>query len=256
MQALIPFLIIFAVVAVVVLIFVNAAAARKRREAMFAAAAIRGWTFTPERPDLVQRWTEGAPFGTGDSRRARDVLSGVIKDREFEAFTYSYETSSTDSKGNRTTTTHRFAVVALALPAFLPTLEVTPESVFHRALDAIGIGSDIDLESEDFNRAYRVSSKDPKFASDLLPPKVMERLLAGPRFGWRVAGPWVLTWSQGTLDVEDVDPALNRLQAVVSGIPDFVWKDHGYDPADQGRGYQLRPEPVDPPDTSEHGGRP
>ncbi len=256
MEALIPFLIIGGVGVVVALIFINAAAARKRREAMFAAAAARGWTFTPERPDLVARWPTGTPFGTGDSRRARDVLSGVIRDREFEAFTYSYETSSTDSKGNRTTTTHRFAVVALALPTFLPTLEVTPESVIHRAFDAIGLGSDINLESEDFNRAYRVSSKDPKFASDLLPPRVMERLLAGPRFAWRVAGTWVLTWSQGTLDVEDVDPALTRLQAVVSGIPDFVWKDHGYDPADQGREHDGLPEPADPPDTSEHGGRP
>jgi Protein of unknown function (DUF3137) len=208
---------------------VNAAAASRRREALFAAATLRGWTFSPELPELASRW-DGHPFGQGDNRRARDVLSGRWHDTEFVAFTYSYETSSTDSKGVRHTTTSRFGVVARSLPAWLPTLEIRPENILHRAVGAIGLGSDIELESEDFNRAFRVSSSDPKYASDMLPPRAMEELLAAPHLPWRIEGASILTWQDATLDPDVVESRLAALDAVISGIPTFVWKDHGYDP--------------------------
>ena len=147
--------------AVGVIVAVQVVAASKRRERLFAAAAMRGWTFTREAPELVHRWS-GQPFGRGDNRRARDVLSGTWRGHDFVAFAYSYETSSTDSKGDRTTTTHTFGVLAWSLPAWLPTLEVRPENILHRAAGAVGLGSDIELESEDFNRAFRVRGLGPE----------------------------------------------------------------------------------------------
>jgi hypothetical protein len=204
----------------------------KRRERLFAAATARGWTYAPEMRELVDRWT-GTPFGRGDSRRARDVLSGVWQGREFVAFTYSFETSS-GSGTDRSTTTHRYGVAVLSLPAFLPTLEVCPESFVHRALDAVGISDDLEMESEDFNRAFRVSSRDPKFASDVLSARVMERLLAGPRTPWRIEGTTVLSWDDGALEIADVEARLPQLAAVIEAVPTFVWKDHGYDPGSDG----------------------
>jgi hypothetical protein len=226
--SLLPFFLL-GVLVVAGLAIYAAIANSKRRERLFAAATARGWTYTAEQPELVSRWT-GTPFGRGDSRHAREVLSGSWRGAGFWAFTYSYETSSTDSKGARTTTTHRYAVTALALPAYLPTLEVAPESLMGRFSQAVGIGSDIDVESEDFNRTFRVESRDRKFASDVLTPRLVEALLAGPRDPWRIEGPCILTWDTGTVEVEQVDGRLAALQLVVSAIPAFVWKDHGYDP--------------------------
>ena len=224
-------LVLFFLIAVAVGVFVafQAVAASKRRERLFAAATMRGWTFTREAPELVQRWS-GQPFGRGDNRRARDVLSGTWRGHDFVAFAYSYETSSTDSKGDRTTTTHTFGVLAWSLPTWLPTLEVRPENILHRAAGAVGLGSDIELESEDFNRAFRVEASDPKYASDVLPPRSMERLLAAPRAPWRIEGSSILTWDSSVFEPDDLDPRLFALEAVVSAIPAFVWKDHGYDP--------------------------
>lgn len=231
-----PLLLFLAGALVVAGIAVYAAMAdSKRRERLFAAATARGWTYVRESPQLVGRWS-GQPFGTGDNRRVRDTVAGAWHGREFTAFTYTYETSSEDSKGSRSTTTHWFTVVALVLPTWLPTLEVRPESAMHRVLGAVGIGEDIELESEDFNRAFRVSARDPKYASDVLAPRTMEQLLAGPRTPWRIEGNTVLTWADGPLEPDVVEPRLAFVERVVSLIPAFVWKDHGYDPQVTGPG--------------------
>ena len=52
--------------------------------------------------------------------------------------------------------------------------------------DAIGLTSDVQLESEDFNRRFRVKSHDPAFASAVLNPRVMESLMTMPEVDWRI----------------------------------------------------------------------
>src|SRR4029079_1476722 len=92
-------------------------------------SAGNGYNFAVEDDGWCSRWS-GPPFNDGDHRRARNVVTGQLGDRPFAAFDYSYETHSSDGKGNRTTQTHHYVVSSLQLPAYLPTLQVTPESVF------------------------------------------------------------------------------------------------------------------------------
>ena len=68
----------------------------------------------------------------------------------------------------------------------------------------------------------------------MLPPRAMEQLLAAPHLPWRIEGASILTWQDATLEPEVVDSRLAGLDAVISGIPAFVWKDHGYDPPTEG----------------------
>jgi hypothetical protein len=199
---------------------------RKRRERLMRFAMMRGWQYAAEDPSLVTRW-DGAPFGRGDRRRARNVLTGQEAGRPFTAFDYSFETHSTDSKGRRTTTTHRFGVCAVPLPVGLRTVEVMPEGVFSRMASAVGLTADIDLESEDFNRAFRVRSDDPKLASDVLSPRTMQYLLAARPEAWRLQGAYVLSWHDGRLDPAEVVRTCAVLGRVIDGIPAFVWKDAG-----------------------------
>jgi hypothetical protein len=199
---------------------------RKRRERLMRFALLRGWQYVGEDPSLASRWP-GAPFGKGDRRRARNVLSGLESGRAFTAFDYSYETHSTDSKGRRTTTTHRFGVCAVPLPAPLATVEVLPEDVFTRMVSAVGLASDIDLESEDFNRAFRVRATDPKLASDVLTPRTMQYLLSVRPEAWRLQGDHILSWHDGRLDPAELVRTCAVLDRVIDGIPTFVWKDAG-----------------------------
>jgi hypothetical protein len=197
---------------------------QKRREQLMAWAATNGYGFSVRDDSWCSRWS-GPPFGQGDDRRALNVVTGQYADRPFVAFDYYYETHSTDSKGNRTTQTHNYVVTALRLAAWLPTLQVTPESVFSRIGNVLGF-DDIELESEDFNRRFRVQAQDRKFASDVLNPRTMEALLRAPQASWRIEGVDILTWSTGRLLPGNIAPMTATLDLVLAGIPSFVWKDH------------------------------
>src|SRR5881397_3516034 len=148
---------------------------KKRRATLLSYAQSNGWTYVARDDSWCDRFP-GNPFGDGDDRTASNILQGPYDGTSMVAFDYSYETSSTDSKGNRSTTTHRFSVCAVQMPGWLPGLELTPESVLTRFAGHLGL-DDIELESEDFNRRYRVKARDPKFAYDVLNPRTMTALL-------------------------------------------------------------------------------
>jgi hypothetical protein len=200
---------------------------QKRKATLVNWALKNNWDIAPEDDSQCVRWG-GPPFNEGDHRRARNVLSGKWRGRDFVSFDYSYQTHSSNGRGGRNTETHRYAVSALGLPTLLPRLQVTPENALTRLGNALG-HTDIELESEDFNRAFRVSANDPKFASDVLTPRTMQLLLSRPHFSWRIEGADILCWQAGEQQPMAVNTAVNTLVDVIDGIPSFVWHDHGYD---------------------------
>jgi hypothetical protein len=220
---------IFALVAVVfgVIGYVNWKREQARRALLMQWATGNGWQLTVRDDSWCDRWN-GAPFGEGDHRRASNVIVGTWQGHQFAAFDYSYETHSSTGKGGETTTTYRYAVTAVTVPAYLPRLQVTPESMLERLGHAFGV-ADIDLESEDFNRAFRVTCPDAKFASDALPPRTMQMLLAHRGLCWRFEGTDLVAWHTGEHSPAEILEALTATTGILAGIPSFVWHDHGYD---------------------------
>lgn len=197
---------------------------QRRRQQIRTWATNNGYGYEAEDDAWCERWS-GQPFDEGDHRRAENVVNGTAGKRGFVAFDYSFQTHSSNGKGGRTTETHRYAVTAVQLPAFLPTLQVTPENVLTRMGHALGL-DDIDLESEDFNRKFRVHANDRKFASDVLTPRTMQALLARPSMSWRISGTDILSWAEERMTPLLVTKAASTLELVIDGIPSFVWKDH------------------------------
>ena len=218
--------IILGLVVAVGLVFVGFWVQRKRHERFFAWAVRHGWTYTHADRSLVSI-SRGQPFNVGDSKRATEVLRGTFESRPALSFTYQWTTGT----GKHRTTQHAH-VVALGLPAYLPTVEVTPEGLGARLAKLVG-AQDMQLESEAFNRAFRVAASDRRVAHAILHPRLMERLLRGDALGsaWRIGGTWILSWEPGTTDLDRLAPRLGLLAAVVRSVPRHVWQDHGYDPA-------------------------
>jgi hypothetical protein len=228
-----PFLFFGVFLVVVIAVAIGGYVAEQRRRDRLAQFCLaQGWQLLAADTSLVHQW-QGTPFGRGESRRASNVIRGVTGDgAPFTCFDYTYETSTTDAKGNRQTTKHRFAVATRRLPAYLGTVEVTPQSIFERAALATGLMTDIDLESEDFNNRFRVRAADRKLAVDLLHPRMMEALLASGAQAWRIEGRDVLTWENGTLQPVLVLRQLALIDRVVGGVPAHVWKDARGDSGD------------------------
>lgn len=199
--------------------------AKKRRELLHQFALSNGWTWTARDDTWASRF-DGDPFGEGDDREVVNVLTGPYRGRQMVAFDYSYETESTDSDGHRTTTTHRYAVCALTMPAAAPTLELTPEGFLGRVGTLLGM-DDLELESEDFNRRYRVRAADPRLAYAMLGPRTMQSLLARPALHLRVSGADALCWESGRHSPAELLARLDTLSTLLDGVPAYVWSDLG-----------------------------
>jgi hypothetical protein len=193
------------------------------RETLVAFAVSNGWDYRGHDPELVSRWFL-PPFGRGERREARHVIHGLRGGRSFVAFEYTYVDVSRDSRGRRRERRHHAAIVALAMPGWLPTVTVVPETVVDRALRPLR--RDIELESEDFNRAFTVTG-DARSASDLLTPRTMERLARGPRFAWRSEGDHLVSWQSEPLTPSTLLHRLNVLDGVLTAAPTFLWASAG-----------------------------
>jgi hypothetical protein len=203
--------------------FLSRLAERRRRAALAAYAASRGWSFVAE-DDAWAAMADGEPFGDGHDRQARYIMRGRYDSLRSVVFDYRWTTGV-----GKHETQHRAGVYALTVPVALPRVHIRPERMTDMAARLFG-GQDIDLESEDFNRAFRVRADDARFAYDLLNPRTMEILLSVQGLVVQVSDRWVIATSEGGLDLEPVDYVLALLAGMVERLPDFVWTDRGARP--------------------------
>lgn len=194
---------------------------RRRRARIASWAAQRGWRYVARDP----RWEHalpGFPFERGYRPRARNVVSGPFGRYPAAAFDYSYQGERRDDW----MLPHRFGVHVLRLPAPLPWLHLSAEVLADRAAKLLG-AQDLDFESEEFNRLYRVRATDARLASDVVNPRTMEMLIemGGPDV--RIHDAYIALVTPGRLDLEVVDGALTALARICDQVPAFVWHDHG-----------------------------
>ncbi len=220
---------IWLLVIVVILIAVAVLVVRwqlhKRKVAAFQAfAAQRGWIYRERDRTLTERYL-GTPFGQGFGKDAEHVLAGQHRGHGLIAFEYTYKERQGSGDSKRTVT-YRNTVVALATPAPRPTLELNREGIGRKLLGLVGI-RDLQLESEEFNKTFHIRTEDDKFAYDVLHPRTMEWMLADQRcrdLPFRFERADLLTWREGSIDLQEVVWMLEYLCDVLDRVPGFVWK--------------------------------
>lgn len=199
--------------------WINHEAARRRRLRFQAVAAQLGLEYHPVDPfDTVHLPFDG--FDRGHSERVENVLVGRGPGgREVRAFDYRYTTGS-----GKNQTTHLLTGVLTATGADAwPHLRLAPENFFTRAGDSLGF-RDLELESEEFNRAYEVRGDDRRFATAFLDPQMMQHLLAaGIADAVEVRGPWILHLYPRR-DPEQLVATVQHATALLERIPPLVWE--------------------------------
>ena len=219
---LVPVVGVLALVGVAVIGLRRYRADRDRRLGLFAFATQQGWDYRGlDDTGLATRWRL-RPFGIGDDRRAAQVVEGVSGGRTFVAFDYAYTADLPRTDGTPEKVTVRYRVTVVPLPGWLPALEISREDALSRVRSALV--DDIDLESDAFNRRFRVRCADRKVATDVLNPRTMEALMRiDPPGSIRVDGADLLAAERGRHTPATVRRDLAALNALVDGIPGFVW---------------------------------
>jgi hypothetical protein len=198
--------------------------AKKRREGMARLAAARGWSYAEQDDSWANRF-DGAPFGIGFDQKALNMVGGEHDRRKFVAFDYWYSTREGSGK-SRHTVRHVCSIIAISTTAVLPDLAVMPEHLISRFIGRL-TNTDIELESEQFNRAFTVTCDDRKFATDVLHPRMMELLLTTPDLGWSLRSGTLLVASEGEHGVARLDGVLRTIDAIIDQFPGLVWQQAG-----------------------------
>jgi len=218
------------VVAAVFAIGVIADRQRDRHRAEMAAwASAHGMQYLAYSDQLAKQWT-GQPFVESKSAQAVDILSGSTPGgHPFWSYVYKYIVGTDDNYY-----TVQKWILVLQMPRILPWLTVVFETFGAKLAQAFG-GEDIKVESDDFNKAYRVQSGSPQFALAVLNPSVIDWLLGHGRtlVPFRIVGQNMIWWGEGEPDYEQMPGQISALEALIKHIPSFVWDDYGKAGRDQ-----------------------
>ena len=194
------------VVLIVVGIVVSVRRERRRRAALQHWAWQHGWTYT-DKPRV--EWARRLP-GTR-SRGVTLMLSGVVDGYPVSVADYYYQTestSTTSSAGGTTSTststsTHYLTVVVVRLGRPGPTVAVAPRHGLSKLGRAVFGEGKTALGYQEFDKAFKVSTKDPVAGRQLIGPRLAAEHLAGRVPAWSLHGADLMSWRPGRLK----DPA-------------------------------------------------
>ena len=167
-----------AIVAVVIVAFAVGAYLHYQREAAFArVAASLGLRFS-ERDESSVRQLGFPLFHEGLGTESGNLVSGTLQGSPVAAFDFAYWTEWRDSKGIAHRQYHRFLCAVTEIAIACPALTIEHRRA-GRVAGALGLDG-IQFESDEFDKAYRVTCGDRRFASALVDPAMMGWLLDAP----------------------------------------------------------------------------
>jgi hypothetical protein len=233
------------VLAVIVLMIVGiiaiwTAAIRAKRAQMLPVEAARAGLGYSEF-DLFN--TAAAPFPLfreGDGRKITNLMWRDAPGTP-RAFDYGYYTIYEDDNGGEHQRWYWFACALAQHNGKWPNLRVARERLLDRAAQTLGL-PDIELESEEFNRTYVVQCEDPKFATDLLDPQMMEFILGtNGLVDIQTKGRFLLVTTSQVETAQAMVGLLGFAEGLVARVPPLVWDLYGRFP--DGMGTQDMPPP-------------
>lgn len=185
-----------------------------------------GWEFSPDAPNLLERWTV-LPFNQrGDKRIAFGALSGAYQGLRFSVFDYhrrptvtSVHTRWTNKKVNELDSLTIDSVWVITLPSAMPNFQIV--SSIESAWDVEQYPEPATADRK-FNRWYKLIDTDPNVAVQVLTPQVAATMRSLKLHTWSLAGNelvYVEHPTFGRTKPEDVLGALGKLAQLVPQLP-------------------------------------
>jgi hypothetical protein len=157
----------------------------------------------------------------GDTNGCRNVVYGTWKEINVWAFV----AWQTDRDLDGTDSSEYYTCAAAPVPADCPQVEIHSTNALTRALSKVGMGTaPVAFESADFNRAFRVTASESKFAFDVVDAGMMQWLLAKGQ-GWHfgISGRYALMYrNRKRHDSEQTGTVLDQMVGFYRHIPDVV----------------------------------
>lgn len=172
MEALLPFIVIGAIIVLVVGgIIYSMYAEKKRREQLQEAADEMGLIFFLEGDDILfNRLTAFNLFNQGRGQKMTNLIQGDSGEVKIAIFDYQYTTGS-----GKNSHTHRLSIACLESPNInCPDFTMRPEGMFDKIGGALGF-QDIDFDSHPtFSDMFVLKSSDEQAVRNYFKPELLE----------------------------------------------------------------------------------
>jgi hypothetical protein len=121
---------------------------------------------------------------------------------------------------------YHHSVVAGDISANLPPISITYAPGDARLGEHLHPGR-LHLESEDFERSFRIGAEDKEFATALLDPRMMTWLLGkGDTADWELAGSWAKVTHSKRVEASGIRRMLDLCAEFIGHIPKVVLSEH------------------------------
>jgi len=192
------------------------------RSRMRTFAVRHGWKYE-EQSSYWSRRLGAFPFGQGSHRRDIYVLTGMFGGLECSTFVHEFHMRIDDKRRTR----HQFQITTVKLPFPMRRLDIVAESSRHKVSKWLG-GEDIEFESAEFNKKWRVMAPDKKFAHDFVDPRMMERLNQIDAIGLniRIENDILYTWQSRRQPLSRLATRLGVIVGMVKRIPAHLYREY------------------------------
>lgn len=157
----------------------------------------------------------------GNRYDARNIFSGLFKGHRVTAFDFRYHVTVVDAKN--TTSIDPYCFFALYLPREFDEVTIYHEGLISKLKQFSGV-DDIDFESHEFSRRFRVRSPNPRFAYDFCHARMIEYLLQHPDLNIEIDKDVLCLSYNHALRFEDVEMNLLHLVAIRELMPDYLFE--------------------------------
>ena len=199
----------------------------RQRKARDELAATEGWEPVDRswvRAHVLPRLPRsGGAFGERVTWAVK--CPGADGDPDVVLVDYQYKTRSRsrgrDGRSRSSTKTHRRSAAVLHNPTPLPAMSIKRSGIFGRVLSAVGARG-LEVESADFNRAFRVTAKNHRVAVAVLSAETQARLLELEPDALHVQHGWVLSVDTKRAKPDRYPQLRDCTLTIVHGIPGWV----------------------------------